>query len=95
MRNIRREIDFGYTVLSAIRTASAAVKTFHHEVRQIGRAMTHTQQGVVTPAILPPSSLKATIAAVSSRLQDGWMPAIPLTDTPANTYELLDSRSAT
>ena len=90
MANIRRELDFGHTVSSAIRTASAAVMTFHHEVMQISRAMAHTQQGVVTPAILPPATLKTTMFAVTNHLPDGWVSAISLSETPANTYKFLE-----
>ncbi|XP_043189497.1 uncharacterized protein LOC122363836 [Amphibalanus amphitrite] len=90
MRNIRRELDFGHAISSAIRTASAAVMTFHHEVRQISRAMAHTQQGVVTPAILSPATLKTTMAAITNHLPDGWVPAISLSETPANIYKFLE-----
>ena len=90
MRNIRREMDFGRTVSSAIRTASAAVMTFHHEVKQIARAMTHTQQGIVTPTIIPPATLKTTLTAITNHLPDGWTPAVPLSETPANMYKFFD-----
>ena len=90
MRNIRRELDFGHTVSSAIRTASVAVMTFHHEVMQISREMAHTQQGVVPPAILSPATLKATISAITNHLPDGWVSANSLSETPANIYKFLE-----
>ena len=90
MRNIRQEMDFSQALASSIRTAGAAVMTFHHEVKRIKRAMAHTQQGTVTPAILPPASLKTTLAAVSNHLPIGWVPALPLTETPANLYKFMD-----
>ena len=90
MRNIRREIDFSDSMSSAIRTAGAAVMTFHHEVKRLSRAMTHTQQGLVTTTILPPAALRATLAAITSHLPEGWIPAVPTSATPARMYKFLD-----
>ena len=90
MRNIRREIDINQVVTSAIRTAGAAVMAFRHEVQKISQAMAHTQQGKVTPTILPPKKLKDTITDIQEHLPAGWTPAVTLTDTPADIYNALD-----
>ena len=90
VRNLRREVDLGQVVASAVRTAGAAVVAFHREVRQIARAMEHTQQGRVTPVILSPTRLSNTLKAISRHLPEGWMPAVPLSETPAHIYEFLD-----
>ena len=83
MRNIRHELDFSRAVASAIRTASAAVLAFRHEVTRITRAMAHTQQGIVTPAIIPPATLRTVLSAITAHLPDGWVSAVPLSETPA------------
>ena len=90
MRNIRRELDLSQVVTSAIRTAGAAVMAFNHEIKQIARSMEHTQQGRVTPVILSPTKLKRTLAAITEHLPEGWVPAVPLSDSPAHIYKFLD-----
>ena len=89
MTNIRRELDFINLMASAIRTASAAVMTFHHEIRKISRAMVHTQQGIVTPTLLPPAILAATMREITNHLPEGWVPAVPNSVTPATKYKFL------
>ena len=88
--NIRREIDISQAVTSAIRTAGAAVMAFRHEVQKIVQAMAHTQQGKVTPTILHPRSLRATLRDIKQHLPAGWAPAVTLSDTPAEVYNVLD-----
>ena len=90
MRNIRRELDLSQTITSAIRTAGAAVMAFHHEVRDIAKALEHTQQGWLTPAIMTPTRLKSTLNSISAHLPEGWIPAVPVTDAPAHIYHFLD-----
>ena len=90
MRNIRRELDLSQTITSAIRTAGAAVVAFRNEVRDVTRALEHTRQGYVTPAIMTPSRLKSTLSSISAHLPEGWSPAIPLTEAPAHIYHFLD-----
>ena len=90
MRNIRRELDLSQTITSAIRTAGAAVMAFHHEVRDVAKALEHTQQGLVTPAIMTPTRLKTTLSSVTAQLPEGWIPAVPMTDAPAHIYHFLD-----
>ena len=90
LRNIRHELDTTQVISSAIRTASAAVMAFHGEVRKISRAMEHTQQGRVTPAIISPQKLKTTLNAITKHLPEGWTPAIPPSDAPAHIYEFLE-----
>ena len=89
LTNIRRELALTNAVSSAIRTASAAVMTFHHEIRRISRAMIHTQQGVVTTTIFPPAILKMTLRAITNHLPEGWVPAVPASTTPATQYKFL------
>lgn len=88
--NIRREIDLTQIITSAIRTAGAAVMAFRHEVEKITQAMAHTQQGKVTPTILHPRSLRTLIRDIKQHLPTGWTPAVTLTDTPAEIYNVLD-----
>ena len=90
MRNIRRELDLSQTITSAIRTAGAAVMAFRNEVRDVKRALEHTRQGWVTPAIMTPSRLKSTLSSISAHLPEGWTPAIPMTEAPAHIYHFLD-----
>ena len=89
MKNIRQEVDFSQAVSSAIRTASAAVMAFRHEVARISRAMEHTQQGAVTPIILSPATLRAVLSAITAHLPEGWVSALPLSETPSNFYKFL------
>ena len=90
MRNIRREVDFSRALSSAIRTASAEVMNFHHEVKRITRALTHTQQGIVTTTVMPPATLTKTLKDIANHLPDGWVPALPDSATPAKIYKFLD-----
>ena len=89
-RNIRKEIDMAQEITSAIRIASAAVMAFRHEVQKIVEAMAHTQQGKVTPTILHPRSLKNVLNDIKQHLPAGWVPAVSLSDTPAEIYNILD-----
>ena len=89
MRNIRRELDLNNIIAAAIRTAGAAVMTLHHEVRRLTQAMTHVQQGHVTPAIIPPATIKALIASITRKLPENWTPSTPASDTPADIYKFL------
>ena len=88
--NIRRENDLQRIISSAIRTAGATVMAFRHEVQKIVQAMAHTQQGKVTPTILHPKNLKITLQTIKQHLPEGWVPAVSLSDTPAEIYNVLE-----
>ena len=90
MRNIRREIDTDQIITAAIRIAGAETMAFRSEVSKMKQALSHTQQGRVTPEILSPRDLREILKDITQHLPEGWSPAVSKSNTPAEIYNTLD-----
>ena len=86
-RHLRQEQDFSRMVASAIRTMTAAVLTHRQEVHSLSEAISHTQRGEVTSAILPPKLVEAALLDIKKKLPEGWTYAASNPARAADLYQ--------